>query len=91
VFIKGLGYVSLSFLLSTLLGGCESIIKQIENRPVRRRLRTGSAEVDSAIAIYKDAVQRMKALPASDPRSWTAQAALHGTVAGGFNLLPTWE
>jgi tyrosinase len=86
VFIKGLGYVSLSFIFSTMLGGCESIIKQIEDRPVRRRLRTGSAEVDGAIAIYKDAVQRMKALPASDPRSWTAQAALHGTVAGGFNF-----
>jgi tyrosinase len=86
VFIKGIGYLSLGVIFSTMLGGCESIIKQIENRPVRRRLRTGSAEVDSAIAIYRDAVQRMKALPASDPRSWTAQAALHGTVAGGFNL-----
>jgi tyrosinase len=28
----------------------------------------------------------MKNLPASDPRSWAAQSALHGTVAGGFNF-----
>lgn len=27
VFIKGLGYLSLSVILSTMLGGCESIIK----------------------------------------------------------------
>jgi len=86
VFIKGLGYVSLGLIFSTLFGGCESIAEQIRNRPVRRRLRTGSAEVDAAIAIYKDAVNKMKALPVSDPRSWAAQAALHGTVSGGFNF-----
>lgn len=86
VFIKGVGYVSLGLVFSTMLGGCESIIEQIKNRPIRRRLRTGSAEVDAAIAIYKDAVNKMKALPASNPRSWAAQAALHGTVAGGFNF-----
>ena len=28
----------------------------------------------------------MKALPAGDPRSWTAQAGIHGTVSGGFNF-----
>jgi tyrosinase len=86
VFVKGLGYVSLGLIFSSALGGCESLLKAIENRPVRRRLRTGSAEVDQAIAIYKDAVTQMKALPASNPRSWAAQAAIHGTVSGGFNL-----
>ena len=86
VFIKGVGYVSLSLIFSTLLGGCESLLEQIKNRPVRRRLRTGSAEVDQVIAIYKDAVTQMKALPGSDPRSWAAQAALHGSVSGGFNF-----
>lgn len=85
VFIKGLGWVSAGLLLSTL-GGCESCVEQIENRPTRRRLRTGSAEVDAAIAIYKDAVTQMKALPGTDARSWDAQAGLHGTVAGGFNF-----
>ena len=86
VFIKGLGYVSLGLIFSTMLGGCEALLEQIKNRPVRRRLRTGSAGVDQAIAIYKDAVSRMKALPASNPRSWAAQSAIHGTVSGGFNF-----
>lgn len=86
VFLKGLGYVSVALISSTMLGGCETLIRQIQNRPIRRRLRTGSTEVDTAIAIYKDAVAAMKALPASNPRSWAAQAALHGTVAGGFNF-----
>jgi tyrosinase len=86
VFIKGLGCVSLGLIFSTMLGGCESLLEQIKNRPVRRRLRTGSAKVDDVIAIYKDAVTQMKALPNSDPRSWAAQAALHGSVSGGFNF-----
>ena len=86
VFIKGLGFVSLSLVFATVLGGCETLIEQIKNRPVRRRLRTGSPEVDNAIAIYKDAVTKMQALPSSNPRSWAAQAAIHGTVAGGFNF-----
>ncbi len=85
VFISGLGFVSLGLLLSTL-GGCEACIEQIKNRPIRRRYRTGSAEVDAAIEIYKNAVNLMKALPASNPRSWAAQAGIHGTVAGGFNF-----
>ncbi len=85
VFIHGLGFVSLGLLLSTL-GGCEGCIEQIKHRPTRRRLRTGSPEVDAAIATYKNAVTAMKALPGSDPRSWAAQAGIHGTVAGGFNF-----
>ncbi len=85
VFIKGLGWVSGALFLSTL-GGCESCIEQIENRPVRRRLRTGSPEVDAAIATYKEAVTLMKGLPAGDPRSWDAQAGIHGTIGGGFNF-----
>ena len=84
VFIKGLGYVSAGLFLATL-GGCESCVEQIKNRPVRRRLRTGSAEVDAAIATYKNAVAAMKALPASNPRSWSAQAAIHGSSTA-FNF-----
>ncbi|MEO6798455.1 MAG: tyrosinase family protein [Rhodanobacter sp.] len=86
VFVKGLGFVSLSLISSAMLGGCEQLIKDIQNRPVRRYLRTGSPEVQHTLDIYQDAVIKMKALPNSDPRSWNAQAALHGTVAGGFNL-----
>lgn len=86
VFIKGLGWVGLGLVSATLLGGCESIRESIRNRPIRRRLRTGSAVVDDDIAIYRAAVAAMKALPNSDPRSWFAQAAIHGTAGVGFNL-----
>lgn len=77
VFVQGLGFVSLGLLMGTF-GGCEKIIEDIKNRPIRRRLRTGSAEVDADIAIYRDAVSAMKALPAGNPISWAAQAAIHG-------------
>jgi len=83
IVIKGLGFVSVALLLGTM-GGCDKILEQIRNRPVRRRLRTGSAEVDADIATYRDAVTAMKALPGGNPTSWTAQAGIHGTVAGGF-------
>jgi tyrosinase len=73
-------------VILALFGGCESFCDRIKMRPTRRRLRTGSPEVDAAIATYKNAVTAMKALPASDPRSWSAQAGIHGTVAGGFNF-----
>jgi tyrosinase len=86
-FIERLGVLGLAGLVpAALLGGCETLLEQIRNRPVRRRLRTGSAEVDADIAIYKEAVSLMKARPGSDPRSLAAQAAIHGTVGGGFNL-----
>jgi tyrosinase len=84
VFIEGLGAVGIGVLLWPL-GGCESCREQIANRPTRRRLRVGSADVDAAIEIYKDAVSAMQALPSGDPRSWSAQSALHGT-ASGFNF-----
>ena len=85
VFVQGLGFVSLGLLMGTF-GGCEKIIEDIKNRPIRRRLRTGSAEVDADIAIYRDAVAAMKALPASNPISWAAQATIHGTAGCCFNF-----
>src|SRR4051812_38836235 len=84
VFIKGLGFVSMSLLLSTM-GGCEQLADAIKNRPTRRRLRVGSPEVDADIDTYRQAVTLMKALPAADQRSWNNQAAIHGTAAG-FNF-----
>ncbi|HEV7475771.1 MAG TPA: tyrosinase family protein [Pyrinomonadaceae bacterium] len=85
VFVQGIGFVSLALLMGTF-GGCEKIIEDIKNRPIRRRLRTGSAEVDADIAIYRDAVTAMKALPGSNPISWTAQAAIHGVSPCCFNF-----
>src|SRR5688572_27647341 len=88
IFIKGLGLVSVSLILGTL--GCsEDLAEAIRNRPIRRRLRTGSAEVDADIATYREAVRLMKELTVNhptDPRGWNKQAEIHGTVAGGFNL-----
>lgn len=62
-----------------LLGGCdwlEQLKKKIENRPVRRNVAT----LDPAgpeLTAYKAAVTAMKALPASDKRSWNNQALIH--------------
>lgn len=78
VFIKGLGHVGLSLLLATL-GGCERLFESIRQRPVRRRLRTGSTAVDHDLALYRQAVQAMKQMPAADLRSWASQASIHGT------------
>src|SRR5690349_12150441 len=84
VFIKGLGFVSVSLLVSTM-GGCDQLADAIKNRPVRRRLRTGSAEVDADINTYRNAVQTMKGKAANDPLSWVAQATIHGD-ANHFNF-----
>jgi tyrosinase len=87
VFVKGLGFISMAFVMG-MFGGCESIIDAINNRPIRRRLRTGTAEVDADIATYRQAVALMKQLDNDNPtdkRSWKNQAAIHGSTAG-FNL-----
>src|ERR1041385_2886697 len=77
VFIKGLGFVSVSLLVGTM-GGCDKLADAIKNRPVRRRLRTGSAEVDAEINTNRNAVQAMKGLNTSI--GWEAQALIHGNA-----------
>ena len=84
VFVKGVGFVGVSLLLS-MMGGCDKIAEQIKNRPVRRRIRSGSAAVDADVATYRDAVSLMKGLPVADQRRWLAEATIHGTPAG-FNM-----
>ena len=66
VFIKGLGFVSVALLLGTL-GGCDKLEDAIKNRPIRRRLRIGSPDVDADIDTYRQAVAAMKAVPS---REW---------------------
>lgn len=56
---------------------------------VVRRDVGGLSASDPIIVAYKTAVQAMKALPASDPRSWTYQAAIHGTFA--TPVQPAWN
>ena len=85
IFVKGLGFVSVALLMGSL-GGCDKLADAIKNRPIRRRIRTGSAEVDADLATYRDGVTAMKGLGAGDLRSWNKQAEIHGTAAGGFNF-----
>jgi tyrosinase len=85
-FLKGLGGTALGLFATSMLGGCESLLEAIRNRPMRRRLNAVNAPVQLDVQTYRAAVAAMQALPAGDPRSWAAQAAIHGTVAGGFNL-----
>jgi hypothetical protein len=47
---------------------------------VRRDVDAMTAS-DPVIVSYRKAVAAMKALPATDPRSWSYQAAIHGTLA----------
>ena len=87
VFIQGLGFVSIGLLMGTM-GGCDDLAEAIKNRPMRRRLRTGSPEVDADIATYRAGVKAMKDLDVSNPgdtRSWLNWAAIHG-VPAHFNF-----
>ena len=70
------------------LGGCDQLADAIKNRPTRRRLRTGSAQVDADIDTYRQGVSLMKGLDSSNPgdqRGWANQAAIHG-VPAHFNF-----
>lgn len=48
--------------------------------PLVRRDVGGLGINDPILASYRKAVKAMQALPASDPRSWIYQAAIHGTT-----------
>ncbi len=62
--------------MASFLGGCEGCMRQIRERPVRRSLAT-LADNDPIIETYREAVAAMKALPATDGRSWQRQARIH--------------
>jgi tyrosinase len=62
--------------VTSLFGGCEACLRRIRERPVRRSLAT-LADDDPIIQTYRAAVAAMKALPASDGRSWQRQAQIH--------------
>jgi tyrosinase len=50
--------------------------------PVRVRRDAGTLTASSSIIkSYAKAVKAMKALPPSDPRSWSYQGAIHGTMS----------
>jgi len=83
IFIRGVGLVGTGLLLSTL-GGCEQLLREIEHRPTRRWIGSGSAAVNQDLDTYTQAVTLMKGLAASDARNWASVAAIHGTAALGF-------
>jgi tyrosinase len=65
---------------AAFMGGCEDILEQIRNRPIRKNIASLDPSHPDLVA-YKAAVTAMKALPSSDPRNWTRQAQIHGTAA----------
>jgi len=76
-FIYDVSLTSVSvLLLSSLMGGCESILDAIRNRPVRRMIRN-TAESNHATDLYRTAVAAMKKLPVADCCNWTKQARIH--------------
>lgn len=52
--------------------------------PVVRRDIGGLSATDPIITSYRTAIANMKALPATNPLSWTYQAAIHGTTAASL-------
>ena len=77
-FIRELGALTAASL-SFWAGGCESCVRQIQNRPTRKNIQElwAANPSDPVISTYKNAVSAMKALPSSDPRSWEGQAQIH--------------
>lgn len=74
-FLRAAGAFS-ALNLAMWMGGCEGCARKIANRPTRRNI-ANLASNDPIILAFKDAVQQMKNLPASNPISWAAQAQTH--------------
>ena len=69
--------------------GCDELIEAIQNRPIRRNIATLPTN-DPIVEAYRDAVDQMRNLPASDPRNWNAQATIHQDFCphGNWLFLP---
>jgi tyrosinase len=65
-----------AFTMAFWTGGCEGCLDEIKNRPTRRNIGAMSPG-DPTVTTYRNAVAAMKALPASNPISWAAQANIH--------------
>ncbi|TGY89015.1 hypothetical protein E5163_07745 [Marinicauda algicola] len=61
---------------TSLLGGCESLLQKIQNRPTRRGTQSLSS-TDPVWSVYRAAVSAMQARQAGDARNWTEQARIH--------------
>src|SRR5215471_4112863 len=60
--------------------GQEKCVVKPPERP-RVRVNATSAEGAQQLKYYAEGVKKMKTRPATDPTSWTYQAAIHGTYA----------
>ena len=71
------------------LGGCESLLRKIEARPVRRDVST-LGQNDPVLQAYRDGIAQMRALPQSDPRNYTRIAEIHQNFCphGNWFFLP---
>jgi len=88
-FLRVTGGTGLGFGVSMMLGGCETLLEQIRNRPIRRSIATLS-NTHPIIEAYRDAIAQMKALPSGDRRNWTRQAEIHNNSCphGNWYFLP---
>ncbi len=88
-FIKLMGSSGAALYTLGMLGGCESLLEQIRNRPTRKNIST-LANNDPIVEAYRAAVSAMKALPNSDRRNWTRQAEIHNDFCphGNWYFLP---
>ena len=69
---------SVAILKPSLFGGGHALAA-----PLVRRDIGGLTASDPIITSYRTAIAAMRALPNSNPRSWTYQAAIHGTTLPG--------
>ncbi len=69
-FVKLMGSSGVALYTLGMLGGCESLLEQIRNRPTRKNIST-LANNDPIVEAYRAAVSAMRALPNSDRRNWT--------------------
>jgi len=76
-FLKAAGACASVTLLGTSLLDGVALAAPIG---VRRNVG-GMSATDPVILTYRKAIKAMQALPVTDPRSWSYQAAIHGTVA----------
>src|ERR1700743_3173443 len=75
-----LGTAAAAALSQPLLG--TSAFADYAVAPAKRRSASPLAATDPIVVGYARAVAAMKALPSSDPCSWTAQAAIHWPGVG---------
>ena len=78
---------TLALMIAT--GGCDQLLNQIKNRPVRRNISNLEPR-DPILQNYKDAITQMQALPATDGRNWNNQAQIHNSHCphGNWFFLP---